>query len=176
MHASAPSSGVHPRRPPARRSEDDRAVQGIRGPRPAAGEASSGDSAPERQGSCPWRPALHEGVRRSRAYTAVVAEGQSRRGGRDTDGCEREPSAHAATSLVGGRECASERRRRREKIGKAQKAEKHSSVSARNHTRSRGVSLESKGRKGATVERSSLEKWALKRSSSKRVSISKNKF
>ena len=51
-------------------------------------------------------------VRRSRAYTTVVAEGQTRRGGRDTDGCEREPSAHAATSLVGGRECASERRRR----------------------------------------------------------------
>eukprot|EP00966_Prymnesium_polylepis_P219772 5083790-Prymnesium_polylepis.1 len=79
MHASAPkaASGVHPRRPLSRRSEDDRAVQGP-GLRPAAGGASSGDSAPERPGRCPWRPALHEGVRRSRAYTAVVAEGQSR--------------------------------------------------------------------------------------------------
>ena len=174
MHASAPSSGVHPRRPPARRSEDDRAVQGIPGPRRAKHRPETAlQSAKE---------VVHGGRRCTRVYAgrartpAVVAEGQSRRGGRDTDGCEREPSAHAATSLVGGRECASERRRRREKIGKAQKAEKHSSVSARNHTRSRGVSLESKGRKGATVEMTILEKGALKPPSSKRVSISKNKF
>eukprot|EP00966_Prymnesium_polylepis_P033437 777519-Prymnesium_polylepis.1 len=84
MYAFAPrvANGVRPRRPSSRRSKAARAAEGW-SLWPAASAAPYKGSAPKRPGSCPWawRPALHEHVCRSRAYTAVVTERQPRRGG-----------------------------------------------------------------------------------------------